>query len=184
MPNRRFSRRAAALPTLACLAWGACLAWALTGCVADPAAPPPSASKTGAPPGNPLMEPVQMQEYIPGGGAAARKGQSPANGPRPAQDATDAATQAQNNAATANQRRGSGTSPDLLTPPSVPAGPTTVKPKDSTADTARFKRDLLQPGVTEMQRKDGLGRLDPIQQRDLFNRQHELHRLETDPLRR
>lgn len=154
----------------------------LTGCVADPAAPPPSAAKTS----NPLLEPVQMQEYVPGGGASTRRsassGQTPAQTQNEAQAQSDGQTPS--DPAASNRRRGSGTAPDQLAPPSVPAGPTTVQPKSTTGDTARFKRDLLQPGVTEMQRKDSLGRLDPIQQRDLFNKQHELHRLETDPLRR
>lgn len=146
------------------------LAWTLGGCVADPAASPPAAAAV--PPGNPLLEPVQMQDYVPGGGNAARRDGA-------AQNPTTAQT-----APAPSQRRGSGTAPDLLAPPAVPAGPTTVKPKDSTADTARFKRDLLQPGVNDLQQRDNLNRLDPIQQRDLFNRQNELHRLETDPLRR
>lgn len=148
----------------------------LSGCVADPAAPPPSAAKAG----NPLLEPVQMQEYVPGGGASTRR--SASSGQTAAQTQNEA--QAPSDGQASSRRRGSGTAPDLLAPPSVPAGPTTVQPKSTTNDTARFKRDLLQPGVTEMQRKDSLGRLDPIQQRDLFNKQHELHRLETDPLRR
>lgn len=148
----------------------------LAGCVADPAAPPPSAVKAG----NPLLEPVQTQEYVPGGGTSTRR--SASSGQTAAQTQNEA--QAPSDGQASSRRRGSGTAPDLLAPPSVPAGPTTVQPKSTTNDTARFKRDLLQPGVTEMQRKDSLGRLDPIQQRDLFNKQHELHRLETDPLRR
>lgn len=153
----------------------------LAGCVADPAAAPPSAAKAG----NPLLEPVQMQEYVPGGGTATRR--SASSGQTAAQTQNEAQAQGDGQAPSApstNRRRGSGTAPDLLAPPSVPAGPTTVQPKSTTNDTARFKRDLLQPGVTEMQRQDSLGRLDPFQQRDLFNKQHELHRLETDPLRR
>lgn len=169
MPHARiFSPSAGTLAALAVVM--------LSGCVADPAAPPPSAAKTG----NPLLEPVQMQEYVPGGGTSTRR-DAPA-GRSGAQ--TQGETQAQNDAAASSGRRGSGTSPDLIAPPSLPAGPTTVQPKSTTNDTARFKRDLMQPGVTEMQRKDSLGRLDPIQQRDLLNKQHELHRLETDPLRR
>lgn len=168
MPHARiFSPSAGRLAALAAVM--------LAGCVADPAAPPPSAAKTG----NPLLEPVQMQEYVPGGGTSTRRsapaGQSGAQAQGEAQAQSDAAP---------SRRRGSGTAPDLLAPPSLPAGPTTVQPKSTTNDTARFKRDLMQPGVTEMQRQDSLGRLDPIQQRDLLNRQHELHRLETDPLRR
>lgn len=147
-----------------------CLAWALGACVADTAAPPSAAAAV--PPGNPLLEPVQTQDYIPGSGTTTRRGASTQN---PATAQTTPAP---------SQRRGSGTSPDLLAPPAVPAGPTTIKPKDSTTDTARFKRDLLQPGVNDLQQRDNLHRLDPIQQRDLFNRQNELHRLETDPLRR
>ena len=168
MPHPRiFSPSAGKLAALAAVM--------LAGCVADPATPPPSAAKTG----NPLLEPVQMQEYVPGGGTSTRRaapaGQSGAQAPSNAQAPGDAAP---------SRRRGSGTAPDLLAPPSLPAGPTTVQPKSTTNDTARFKRDLMQPGVTEMQRQDSLGRLDPIQQRDLLNKQHELHRLETDPLRR
>lgn len=57
-------------------------------------------------------------------------------------------------------------------------------PPSSNDATAAFKRDLLQPRVDDLRSRDALGQLDPTGQRDLLNRQQELYRLETDPLRR
>jgi hypothetical protein len=127
---------------------------------------------------NPLLEPVEVEDYIPGGGRHTAK---------PTQKDKNAATAP---APTTRPRRGSSTPPDVLAPtaPARPASPTvkppTVAPKDTTGDTARFKQDLMQPGVDAMRRDNSLGKLDPFQQRDLFNKEHDLHRLQNDPMRR
>jgi hypothetical protein len=65
-------------------------------------------------------------------------------------------------------------------PPIVPLPP----PPGSEDATAAFKRDLLRPKVDALRQDDALGRLDGFGQRDLLNRQQELYRLDTDPLRR
>ncbi len=49
--------------------------------------------------------------------------------------------------------------------------------------TDAFKRDLLRPEVDRMRADDALGRLDPLQQRDLMRRELELRQL-GDPLAR
>jgi hypothetical protein len=128
---------------------------------------------------NPLLEPVEVEDYIPGGGRHTAK---------PTQKDKNAATAPK--PATTQPRRGSSTPPDVLAPtaPARPTSPTvkppTVAPKDTTGDTARFKQDLMQPGVDAMRRDNSLGKLDPFQQRDLFNKEHDLHRLQNDPMRR
>jgi hypothetical protein len=136
---------------------------------------------------NPLLEPVEVEDYIPGGGRhtakPAQKDKDAATPPKPA-------TTAPAKPPTTQPRRGSSTPPDVLAPtaPTRPTSPTvkppTVAPKDTTGDTARFKQDLMQPGVDALRRDNSLGKLDPFQQRDLFNKEHDLHRLQNDPMRR
>lgn len=153
----------------------------LVGCV-DAHAPQPRATTPGATapspatsPASPLAAPVQMQEYVPGGGGKSR---APSSSKA---DAPPASSSAAN-------KRGGGTAPDLLAPNPPVANPPALVPspgaRNSTGDTARFKQDLLQPEVDNLKRQNDLGRLDPIQKRDLFNREQEINRLQTDPMRR
>lgn len=84
------------------------------------------------------------------------------------------------------RRRGGGSIPspfgDSPTRPPVAVAP--PLPPSSTDATARFKRDLLAPRVQDLRDQDALGRLGPQGRRDLLMRELDLHRLETDPLRR
>lgn len=129
---------------------------------------------------NPLLEPVEVEDYIPGGGRRA------AHPTQPNKNAAGPSSKpAPSKPATAQPRRGGSTPPDVSAPvaPTRPVPPS-VMPKDTTGDTARFKQDLMQPGVDVLRRDNSLGRLDPFQQRDLFNKEHDLHRLQNDPMRR
>ncbi len=140
-------------------------------------------SASGTARANPLLEPVEVEDYIPGGGRHTAK--PPQKNKNAATSPAPTATPAPAKPATAQPRRGSSTAPDVSAPvaPSRPIAPT-ITPKDTTGDTARFKQDLMQPGVDALRRDNSLGRLDPFQQRDLFNKEHDLHRLQNDPMRR
>lgn len=45
------------------------------------------------------------------------------------------------------------------------------------AMTDRFKRDLMSPEVDRMRANDALGNLNPLQQRELFDKQRDLGRI-------
>lgn len=80
-------------------------------------------------------------------------------------------------------RVGSSSPPDSTGYPPTPR-PTPLPPPASTQGaTDAFKRDLLRPEVERMRQDDALGRLDPLQQRDLTRRENELRQL-GDPLAR
>jgi hypothetical protein len=80
-------------------------------------------------------------------------------------------------------RVGSASPPDSTGYPPTPR-PTPLPPPASTQGaTDAFKRDLLRPEVDRMRGDDALGRLDPLQQRDLMRRENELRQL-GDPLAR
>lgn len=119
---------------------------------------------------------VQLQEYVPGGGGRT----PPANAPNPSSTAPPRRSDG-----TAPRSAGSGTPPDQLTTPVSPPriAPLPAAPGSEDA-TARFKRDLLTPGVNALEREKARGNLTIDQQRDLMRRRQELHRLEGDPLKR
>ncbi|HEY0837436.1 MAG TPA: hypothetical protein VGE72_26210 [Azospirillum sp.] len=77
------------------------------------------------------------------------------------------------------RRRGSSTPPDQLFPPPGSGMPQAVPaPMPNTDATInQFKRNQMQTDVDRLRNQDALGRLDPLQQRDLMNRQHEMDRL-------
>lgn len=109
----------------------------------------------------------------------------------PAVSGADSATATANQPAPARQdhpgpprRRGSSTPPPALNDPGPPRlAPLPTVPGSEDA-TARFKQDLMRPETDRMRTDDALGRLPPSAQRDLLMRDQEMHRLETDPLRR
>ncbi len=80
------------------------------------------------------------------------------------------------------RRRGSSSPPpdpiDMPTPKGLPQAPGTE------AMTDRFKRDLMSPEVDRLRTDDALGRLDPLQQRDLFRKEQDLRQYGTGPLGR
>lgn len=81
-------------------------------------------------------------------------------------------------------RRGSSTPPPMLNDPGLPR-PAPLPSAPGTEDaTARFKQDLMRPELDRLRHDDAMGRLSPFEQRDLLKREQEMHRLETDPLRR
>jgi hypothetical protein len=92
-------------------------------------------------------------------------------------------------------RSGSSTPPDLLFPsgrgtvlsPSPPPSPprSSVDPAPSPdAAGTRFKHDLLAPEVERLRQQNAAGRLVPLQQRDLMNREQELRQFQTTPPQR
>ncbi|MCW2249079.1 hypothetical protein M2352_004739 [Azospirillum fermentarium] len=81
-------------------------------------------------------------------------------------------------------RRGSSTPPPMLNDPGPPRPIPLPAPSGSEDATARFKQDLMRPDLDRLRHDDAMGRLSPFEQRDLLNREQEMHRLETDPLRR
>jgi len=78
------------------------------------------------------------------------------------------------------RRRGSSSPPPppvaLQEPPSLPA------PQSTEGLTDRAKRDLLSPEVDRLRTEDAMGRLDPLQQRELFRKQQDLRQYGTGPL--
>ncbi len=78
------------------------------------------------------------------------------------------------------RRRGSSSPP----PPSIdqPATPALPPPGSTEALTDRAKRDLMSPEVDRMRTDDALGRLDPLQQRELFRKQQDLRQYGPGPL--
>jgi hypothetical protein len=80
-------------------------------------------------------------------------------------------------------RVGSSSPPDSTSYPPTPHPRPLPPPALTHEATDAFKRDLLRPEVDRMRQDDGLGRLDPLQQRDLMRRENELRQL-GDPLAR
>ncbi|MFD1626683.1 hypothetical protein [Azospirillum griseum] len=84
------------------------------------------------------------------------------------------------------RRPRAGSSSPLPDPAVSPAPPRPVPlplPPSTQSATDAFKRDLLRPEADRMRADDALGRLDPLQQRDLMRRELELRQL-GDPLAR
>ncbi len=80
-------------------------------------------------------------------------------------------------------RVGSSSPPDSTGYPPTPHPRPLPPPASTHGATDAFKRDLLRPEVDRMRQDDALGRLDPLQQRDLTRRENELRQL-GDPLAR
>ncbi|MBP2293028.1 hypothetical protein [Azospirillum rugosum] len=77
------------------------------------------------------------------------------------------------------RRRGSSSPPPPPIAQQVPQG---LPPVGSTeAQTDRFKRDLLSPEVDRLRTDDAMGRLDPLQQRELFRKEQDLRQYGTGP---
>lgn len=131
-------------------------------------APEPSAGPRWTP------RPVTTQSYVP---SAARPGSMIA-APAAAADEGRGTDQPP------RPRRGSSTPPPMLNDPGPPRPIPLPVPPGTEDATARFKQDLMQPEIGRMRHDDALGRLSPFEQRDLFKREQEMQRLDTDPLRR
>lgn len=77
------------------------------------------------------------------------------------------------------RRRGSSSPPPPPVAQQVPQG---LPPVGSTeAMTDRFKRDLMSPEVDRLRTEDAMGRLDPLQQRELFRKEQDLRQYGTGP---
>ncbi|WP_349592744.1 hypothetical protein [Azospirillum argentinense] len=78
------------------------------------------------------------------------------------------------------RRRGSSSPP----PPPIdqPATPALPAPGSTQGLTDRAKRDLMSPEVDRLRTEDAMGRLDPLQQRDLLRKQQDLRQYGPGPL--
>ncbi|AWJ84434.1 hypothetical protein TSH58p_13400 [Azospirillum sp. TSH58] len=78
------------------------------------------------------------------------------------------------------RRRGSSSPP----PPAIdqPATPALPSPGSTQELTDRAKRDLMSPEVDRLRTDDAMGRLDPLQQRDLLRKQQDLRQYGPGPL--
>ncbi|WP_145681383.1 hypothetical protein [Azospirillum brasilense] len=78
------------------------------------------------------------------------------------------------------RRRGSSSPP----PPPIdqPATPALPAPGSTQGLTDRAKRDLMSPEVDRLRTDDAMGRLDPLQQRDLLRKQQDLRQYGPGPL--
>ncbi|KAA0681880.1 hypothetical protein [Roseomonas genomospecies 6] len=175
-PIRPTARPIAALlpvaATFAALALGACAAEVRDDMPGRAQAAPPVAAQGG---GLKTLRQIQAEEN-------AR--QAPAQQPPPAppqklSDASQAPGQPPPNQPPI-RRRGSSSPP----PPPIdqPATPSLPPPGSTEALTNRAKRDLMSPEVDRMRTDDALGRLDPLQQRELFRKQQDLRQYGPGPL--
>ncbi len=73
------------------------------------------------------------------------------------------------------RRRGSSSPPPVAAPMPVPSPLPQAPSTDAMTD--RFKRDLMSPQVDRMRTDDALGNLNPLQQRELFDKQRDLGRI-------
>lgn len=144
-------------------------------------------------PASGLSGPIRTETYTPGTAAAAPAGerrlwsQSRDAGQREEQPRSQAGAPQSRTDGDRDQpppRRRGGSSPppaQLIAPPQtvpLPAPPSTQSATDA------FKRDLIRPDIDRMRSDDAMGRLDPLQQRDLMRRENDLRQWGGDPLRR
>ncbi|WP_353857940.1 hypothetical protein [Azospirillum formosense] len=102
----------------------------------------------------------------------------PQPAPAPPQKLSDASQQP--NQPPPVRRRGSSSPP----PPAIdqPATPALPAPGSTQGLTDRAKRDLMSPEVDRLRTEDAMGRLDPLQQRDLLRKQQDLRQYGPGPL--
>lgn len=144
-------------------------------------------------PGSGLSGPIRTETYTPGTAAAASAGerrlwsQSQNAGQQVERPRTQASVPEGRAGSEQDQppprRRGSSSPPpaQLIAPPQTV--PLPVPPSTQSATDA-FKRDLIRPDIDRMRTDDAMGRLDPLQQRDLMRRENDLRQWGGDPLRR
>lgn len=153
-------------------------------------------------PGPALSGPIRTETYTPGVTAAAPVGErrlwseSQGSGqtsrprqPQAQQPETRPQAKAPDNRTDDDEkqppprRRGSSSPPpgQLIAPPQTVPLPS---PPSTQSATDAFKRDLIRPDVDRMRTDDAMGKLDPLQQRDLMRRENDLRQWGGDPLRR
>lgn len=144
---------------------------------AAPSAAPPASAQSG---GLKTLRQIQAEENarpIP----APQPRSQPQPAPAPPQKLSDAS---QVPGQPPNQppvrRRGSSSPP----PPPIdqPATPALPAPGSTQGLTDRAKRDLMSPEVDRLRTEDAMGRLDPLQQRDLLRKQQDLRQYGPGPL--
>ncbi|MFC5356025.1 hypothetical protein [Azospirillum himalayense] len=158
---------------LAALALGACATEVHDEMPGRAQAAPPVPAQSG---GLKTLRQIQAEEN-------ARPTPAPRPEPAPAppqklSDASQAPGQPSNQPSV--RRRGSSSPP----PPPIdqPATPALPAPGSTQGLTDRAKRDLMSPEVDRLRTDDAMGRLDPLQQRDLLRKQQDLRQYGPGPL--
>ncbi|WP_454018818.1 hypothetical protein [Azospirillum sp. Marseille-Q6669] len=131
------------------------------------AAPPVSAQSGGLK----TLRQIQAEEN-------ARPAPAPQPPPAPTQKLSDA-SQAPNQPPPVRRRGSSSPPPPPIDQPATPALPA---PGSTQGLTDRAKRDLMSPEVDRLRTEDAMGRLDPLQQRDLLRKQQDLRQYGPGPL--
>ncbi|CAO3372980.1 hypothetical protein [Azospirillum argentinense] len=136
---------------------------------AAPSAAPPASAQSG---GLKTLRQIQAEEN-----ARPIPAPRPQPAPAPPQKLSDA-SQASDQPPV--RRRGSSSPP----PPPIdqPATPALPAPGSTQGLTDRAKRDLMSPEVDRLRTDDAMGRLDPLQQRDLLRKQQDLRQYGPGPL--
>lgn len=153
---------------LAALALGACATEMRDDMPGRAQAPPPVAAQSG---GLKTLRQIQAEEN-------ARQTTAPQPPPAPPQKLSDA-SQTPNQPPPVRRRGSSSPPPPPIDQPVTPALPA---PGSTQGLTDRAKRDLMSPEVDRMRTDDALGRLDPLQQRELFRKQQDLRQYGPGPL--
>lgn len=153
---------------LAALALGACATETRDDMPGRAQAAPPVAAQSG---GLKTLRQIQAEEN-------ARQTPAPQPPPAPPQKLSDA-SQTPNQPPPVRRRGSSSPPPPPIDQPVTPALPA---PGSTQGLTDRAKRDLMSPEVDRMRTDDALGRLDPLQQRELFRKQQDLRQYGPGPL--
>ncbi|WP_448204089.1 hypothetical protein [Azospirillum sp. sgz302134] len=138
------------------------------------------------------LPPVRTQTYTPGGAPPSASGaglktwrqlQEEANArPSPSAQAPSqrmSQLQEQGQRQPPVRRRGSSSPPPA--PAEQMAVPSLPPPPSTQAQTDRFKYDLMSPEVDRLRTEDAMGRLEPLQQRELFRKEQDLRQYGTGP---
>lgn len=163
---------AALLPVavaLAALALGACATEVHDEMPGRAQAAPPAAAQSG---GLKTLRQIQAEENV------RPTTPAPQPPPTPPQKLSDA-SQAPNQPPPVRRRGSSSPPPPPIDQPATPALPA---PGSTQGLTDRAKRDLMSPEVDRLRTDDAMGRLDPLQQRDLLRKQQDLRQYGPGPL--
>ncbi|GAA4248782.1 hypothetical protein GBZ26_24955 [Azospirillum formosense] len=155
---------------LAALALGACATEVHDEMPGRAQAAPPASAQSG---GLKTLRQIQAEEN-----ARPAHTPRPQTPPAPPQKLSDA-SQTPNQPPPVRRRGSSSPPPPPIDQPATPALPA---PGSTQGLTDRAKRDLMSPEVDRLRTEDAMGRLDPLQQRDLLRKQQDLRQYGPGPL--
>jgi len=155
---------------LAALALGACATEVRDEMPGRAQAAPPVSAQNG---GLKTLRQIQAEEN-----ARPTPAPRPEPAPAPPQKLSDA-SQVPNQPPPVRRRGSSSPPPPPIDQPATPALPA---PGSTQGLTDRAKRDLMSPEVDRLRTDDAMGRLDPLQQRDLLRKQQDLRQYGPGPL--